>query len=73
MRRVVLLDADNPICRSHTTDSQAGVHQWDPPPPLVFSLAIDFLDAELASRGENGMPVHELDFILLYLDDGVVC
>jgi hypothetical protein len=63
----------NLIFGPHTISSKAGVQQGDLLGPLLFSLAIHPLAAELASQGQNGWPGHELDLILLYLDDGVVC
>jgi hypothetical protein len=63
----------NLIFGPHTMASKAGVQQGDPLGPLLFSLAIHPLAAELASQGKNGRPGHELDLVLFYLDDGVVC
>ncbi len=53
----------------HIVDSAAGAQQGDPLGPLLFSLALQPVLAEMARAGAPG---EELDLCFGYLDDGVV-
>ena len=48
------------------------MQQGDPLGPLLFSLAIHPLATKLASLGRS-RPGRQLDLVVFYLDDGVLC